>query len=436
MDSNGLDAGQLAKELQKSQALFEISQALAGTVELQKTLQQIAEAANRLIKSSNRTILHLFDDTQEHLIPAAVAGGAKGARNRPLNFKPGEGIAGLVVTEGRPINVADVLQDERYIPLNHSPAASRSLLVVPVKMGTVTLGTLSVQSPEPGVFSQDDERLLATLGAQAAVAIDKARLYDDLEAALRHEQATRAQLVQAEKLAALGRIVASVAHELNNPLQAIQNALYLIQMEAGLSGQAREDLQTVLTETERMAGLIARLRDTYRPTTSEEYQPESINELVRDVQRLLATHLRHRQIGLVFHPDETIPPFPMIRDQIKQVILNICLNAVEAMQEGGVIEVTTELHKEQQSALLCIADNGPGIDEKILPLIFDPFVTTKAGEGGTGLGLSITFDIVQRHMGRIEVSNRPEGGVMFRVWLPLEPRLPTPPNPELAWGQR
>jgi two-component system, NtrC family, sensor histidine kinase HydH len=439
-----LDAGQLAKELQKSQALFEISQTLAGTVDLKKTLQQIADAAHSLIKASNRTILHLLDESGRYLKPVAVSGDSTG-KLMPLNFKPGQGIAGIVVSTGEAINVGDVMVDRRYIPLPSSrrgnrvalsaaQAGVRALLVVPVKTGSAILGTLSVQSPISGVFSEDDLRLLTALGAQAALAIEKARLYDDLQAALQHEKATRAQLVQAEKLVAIGRIVASVAHELNNPLQAIQNALYLIQMEASLSGQARDDLHTVLNETERMAGLIARLRDTYRPATHEEFQPESLNALVLDVQRLLSTHLRHSKINLEFIPDEKLPVFPIIRDQMKQVILNICLNAVEAMRDGGTIQIATELHRETQSVLLNISDNGPAIDPKILPIIFDPFVTTKASEGGTGLGLAITFDIVQRHMGRIEVDSHPGSGTSFKVWLPLEPRLPSTPESELGWG--
>ncbi|MFM8322227.1 MAG: sensor histidine kinase [Chloroflexota bacterium] len=455
----GLTANELTKELQKTQALYEISQMLAGTVDLRNTLQTIADAACRLIKASDRTILHLLDERQENLNPVAIAGTAaeaggmspdadSAAGDMPLSgydgervrFRPGVGIAGLVVAGGLPINVADVTADQRYLPVHMDPAADapyRALLVVPVKATGDMLGTLSVQSRQPGAFDDDDQRLLSALGAQAAVAIEKARLYDDLQAALEHEKATRARLVQSEKLAALGRIVASVAHELNNPLQAIQNALYLIQLEQSLSPQANEDLQTVLNETVRMAGLIARLRDTYRPATSEEYQPTLLNDLVEDVRKLLATHMRHAGITFEFSPDPDLPQALLIRDQIKQVILNICLNAVEAMRSshpetgGGRIRVATGLAPGGRAVQFSIADNGPSIDPQILPIIFDPFVTTKAGEGGTGLGLAITYDIVQRHMGRIEVDSLPGRGTTFRVWLPVAP--PAPPT-GLPWG--
>lgn len=430
-----ITSAQLEKQLQESQALLEISQMLAGTVDLEITLQQIADAANTLIKSASRTILHLLDDTGNFLQAVAISGVDRPNLKSRLNFKLGEGIAGIVLDSCQTINVKDVVEDPRYIPVKpdkYGDPPIRSLLVAPVITGAKRLGTLSVHSPQPNVFTVDDDRLLTTLGVQAAVAIDKARLYADLQAALQHEKDARFQLVQAEKLAALGRIVASVAHELNNPLQAIQNALYLIETEENLSEQAKDDLQTVLNETNRMAELIARLRETYRPAISEEFQLASINSMVLDVQKLLATHLRHNQITFIFDPDPNIPPIPVIKDQIKQVILNICLNAVEAMPQGGQIHIRSEQQIDRGGVVLSITDSGPSIQPEILPYIFDPFVTTK--EGGTGLGLAITYDIIQRHLGRIDVKSGPESGTAFTIWLPQVHPFDREQQMALQWG--
>lgn len=181
-----------------------------------------------------------------------------------------------------------------------------------------------------------------------------------------------------------------------------------------------------------MAELIARLRETYRPAVSEEFQLTSINSLVLDVQKLLATHLRHNQISFVFAPDDDLPLIPLIKDQIKQVILNICLNAVEAMPHGGLIQVQSAHDSEMEGVLLTITDSGPNIQPEILPYIFDPFVTTK--EGGTGLGLAITYDIVQRHLGRIEVDSQSGTGTTFRVWLPLVHTFDADQQMALQWG--
>ena len=413
-------ADHLAQQLQESQALYEISQALAGTIDLSATLQQIADAATRLIKSADQTILHLLNEQQDYLQAVSVSGKGNPNRRQRMNFKWGEGIAGLVLATGQTINVDDVLQDTRYIVLDDQSVKFRSLMVAPIKTRDKNLGTLSVHSPLPGAYSEEDERLLTTLGIQAAVAIEKAVLYADLQASLQQEKATRTQLVQGEKLAALGRIVASVAHELNNPLQAIQNALYLIQLEESLSAQTREDLQTVLNETNRMADLIARLRETYRPTVQEQFKPEALNDLVIEVQKLLSTHLRHANVVLEFRPSADLPPVSIIRDQIKQVIMNISLNAVEAMPLGGALIIETKYIKDANfdGAHLIISDTGTSISPEILPYIFDPFVTTK--DGGTGLGLAISYDIVRRHNGRIEVESEAGKGSTFRIWLPQQ----------------
>ena len=407
----------LTKQLNENQALLSISQSLAGVVDLPATLNQIADAASTLIKTSSRTILHLLDDSGNFLQPVAVSGSGGPMAGR-MNFKLGEGVAGIALQTSQTINIRDVLDDERYLAPSYVQGRPRSLLVTPVKTGEKNLGTLSVQSPDPKAFSADDERLLTILGTQAALAIEKAQLLTDLRISLDHEKAARAQLVQSEKLSALGRIVASVAHELNNPLQAIQNALYLVQMEENLSQQAHEDIKTILTEVDRMTDMISRLKETYRPVVKEQFAHESLNQLVNEVQKLLSTHLRRNQVEFRFVPDDFLPDVPMIRDQIKQVILNVSLNAVEAMNTGGVLIIQTRFDAATEGAIMSITDNGPGISPKVVPYIFDPFITTK--ESGTGLGLSISFDIVRRHNGRIEVSSEPGKGTTFTIWLPLQ----------------
>jgi len=417
-EENQHSSEQLAKQLEESKALFEISQMFAGTLDLPAILQQIADSAASLIKPSSQTILHLLDENENFLQPVAISGDFPSRRKSRMKFKPGEGVAGLALSTGQTININDILDDPRYVIGNLDQGVNRSLLVAPVKTSDKSLGTLSAQDKTPGSFTEVDERVLSILGNQAALAIERARLYNDLQSSLEYEKAAREQLVRSEKLAALGRMVASIAHELNNPIQAIQNALYLIKMEEKLSSQARDDLQTILDETDRMTNLIARLRETYCPITSEQFGPESINDLVEEVQKLLGTHLRHNDVSFEYIPDKNIPIIYMIRDQIKQVLLNISLNAVEAMPEGGTVSVKTVTQSDPDGVVVTIADNGQSISPTLLPYIFDPFVTTK--EGGTGLGLAITYDIVQRHNGQISVENLPKNGAIFRVWLPTE----------------
>lgn len=414
---------QLARQLREIQTLYEISRLLAETVDLKTVLQQIADSAAALIQQDCRTVLHLLDEDGVSLSPVAVGGSSTPETMISLNFRRGEGLAGIALETGQTISVPDAPNDPRFKTSRRSATKVRSMIVAPVKFGEKSLGTLSVYSPRKNVFQRDEERLLTMLGANAAVAIEKTTLYANLQATLKQEQATRTQLVQSEKLAALGRIVASVAHELNNPLQAIQNALYLIRLEEDLSAQAIEDLQVALNEANRMAALIDRLRETYRPASGEDFQFESVNELVLEAYKLISTHLRHQQIEFIFDGDPNVPPSHLIPDQIKQVILNICLNAVEMIAENPqagnkyYVRVQTKYDPERREIELAISDNGPGIPGDVLPNIFDPFVTTK--EKGTGLGLAITYDIVRRHEGRIEAQSEPGVLTTFRILLPI-----------------
>jgi two-component system sensor kinase FixL len=279
---------------------------------------------------------------------------------------------------------------------------------------------LDIQQVPPNFLTQRDLQLVSAVADQLAIALQKAELYSDLQASLQVEKAIRNQMVQSERLSIMGRLLASVSHELNNPLQAIQNALFLLRNEKGISAQGRQDLEIVLSEAERMSDLIGRLRSTYRATQMEDFQPAQINNIIEDVYTLIATHLRHNKISFTFNPDPDLPAISVLTDQIRQVLLNLLMNAVEAMTTGGKLTVSTYLLADSSEILLRISDTGSGIDPSILPNIFEPFVTDK--QRGTGLGLTITYDIILKHRGRIQAENNLQGGATFSVWLPVESR--------------
>ncbi len=253
---------------------------------------------------------------------------------------------------------------------------------------------------------------------QLAVSLQKASLYANLQTALQQEQTIRSQLVQSERLALVGRLLASVSHELNNPLQAIQNALFLLKEEAVLSNQAKQDLDIILAEAERMAALIERLRSAYRPIRMKDFVPVDLNNLIEDVHALISTHMRQKEIAFEMVPDPSLPNVSGLPDQIRQVVLNLFLNAIEVMEPGGCLTVQTRSLLLQNEVLLTVKDTGPGIDPGILPKIFDAFITSK--NAGTGIGLTITHDIIEQHRGRIEAENHPEGGAILSVWLPID----------------
>lgn len=293
----------------------------------------------------------------------------------------------------------------------------QSELAVPIKIEGQVMGVLDIQHTPPNKLEESDLRLVTAIANQLAINMHEASLYSNLQESLKQEKEMRSQLIQSERLALVGRLLASVSHELNNPLQAIQNALFLIKDEIGLSSQGRQDMDIILSETDRMATLIERLRVVYKPVREQDFQTLQINDLVQDISILISAHMRRKEISFDFHPATGLPTIAGIPDQLIQVLLNIFLNAVEAMPLQGKLFVKTEIVPGENEVMITIKDTGPGIDPELLPNIFNPFVTTK--DSGTGLGLAISHDIVQQHAGHIEATNDPQGGAIFTIWLPI-----------------
>lgn len=225
-------------------------------------------------------------------------------------------------------------------------------------------------------------------------------------------------LIRVERLALAGRLAASVAHEINNPLQSILGGLGLAQ-EALLEGQpAGPYLQIAAEEVRRIARIVDRMGDLYRPE-SEEKEPADINQLVEEVLELSHKLCRDNRVVLVWSPAPDLPPLLVVPERVKQVFWNLLLNAVAAMPEGGQLEIKTQLLPAPPRVAVQFSDTGTGIAPEVMPHIFEPFYSTKAG--GTGLGLAISAGIVEQHGGRIEVESQPGQGSTFIVWLPVRP---------------
>jgi nitrogen fixation negative regulator NifL len=226
------------------------------------------------------------------------------------------------------------------------------------------------------------------------------------------------QLVQAEKHAAIGRMVGSVTHEINNPLQTIKNCLYLIKQDTGSDSPNKEPLEMAVSETQRLSNIVGQLRQLYRPQSVQAMQSQELMGIIEEVHSLLIPHLNNSQV--VWQPLPGVGHYSIscIRDQMIEVFLNICMNAIEAMQpDGGTISVNMVPSTDKTQVGVIFSDSGPGIKPEILHHIFEPFITTK--EFGLGLGLSICYGIVQKHSGQITVESQPGQGTSFTIWLPI-----------------
>lgn len=228
---------------------------------------------------------------------------------------------------------------------------------------------------------------------------------------------TQEQLIQSEKLAALGRLSADIAHEINNPLGGVKNCLYLL--SDSVSKNKKKYLEIAENEVNRIASIVRRLLDLYR-TQKETMRATNVNVPLDEILAVTKSQIANRNVKLIKDFDTKLPDVMASSGHLKQVFLNIILNAVESMPEGGELAIKTYLHPTGEPEIkIEFTDTGCGIPEEVIDRIFDPFFTTKKSGKGTGLGLSVSYGIIQRHKGRIEVKSEVGKGTTFIISLPL-----------------
>ena len=262
------------------------------------------------------------------------------------------------------------------------------------------------------MYSDEDLELLSTLTNQAAIAIENARLYENLKQ-------SQNIIRRADRLSSLGQLTAGLAHEIRNPLVAIRTFTQLLP-ERYQDVEFRESFQSLaLKEVDRICGLVNDLLSFARPS-SPNVSTENVNEIVDGIVRILDTEAKEKGVQIYRRLATNLPKVLIDKEQIKQVSMNIILNALQSIQGKGVVEVSTRLFRKDSSdefVQIGIRDSGVGIPEKDLENIFNPFFTTK--KEGVGLGLSISHQIVQEHGGYILVESQVGRGTTFFINLPL-----------------
>ena len=292
-----------------------------------------------------------------------------------------------------------------------------SALLAPMSVRDQKIGVIGVFAQSRGQFDRQDLTLLDSMASTVAMAIENARLYAESKAFAKELAASQAQLVQSAKLAATGQLAASIAHEINNPLQAVQSCVYLI-ADGRAAGRPKRQIRQhcpARTRPHRAHRRTdARLSPSgHRGATGNRRQRLDRERAGPGSQTPAAQ--QHRR------PDrsrsQTCPTIQAVGDHIKQVLLNLFLNALEAMPQGGTLQVRTKsLLPEDKGVIISIQDNGVGMGPEDLAHLFEPFYTTKPS--GTGLGLSISYDIVAQHGGEILVDSEPGQGTTFTIRLP------------------
>lgn len=271
---------------------------------------------------------------------------------------------------------------------------------------------------EIGLLASSFNKMVASLRTMRLELEEWGRTLEEKVKKRTEELATvQNQMAQSEKLASIGRLAAGVAHEINNPLGGILTFSSLALEECDERNPLRQNLEIVVKQTLRCRETVKGLLDFARQTTAAE-TPTEINPVIERTLSLLENQPIFHNVKIVLNLKARLPRALIDPGQLQQVVVNIALNAVDAMEESGTLTVETSLDSPAQELLLRISDTGKGIPEQILPLIFEPFFTTKKVGKGTGLGLSIVHGIVTRAGGRIEVSSSLQGA-SFAIRLPV-----------------
>jgi signal transduction histidine kinase len=262
------------------------------------------------------------------------------------------------------------------------------------------------------IYSREDIELLSTLANQTAIAIENARLYEDLKR-------SKSYIRRADRLASLGTLTAGLAHEIRNPLVAIKTLTHLLPERLDDEEFRNKFLQIASGEVDRISSLVTELLDFARPS-DPKLEMENINIILDGMILLVSTETNKKQINLIKNYVSNLPFAQIDREQIKQVFLNILLNAIEATPEKGKITVKTQPFMKPSGepyVQIEFTDTGCGIPSDQLEEIFNPFFTTKIT--GSGLGLSISNQIVRDHRGYIDVESQLGKGSSFFINLPV-----------------
>ncbi|HET9224060.1 MAG TPA: ATP-binding protein [Roseiflexaceae bacterium] len=422
-------------------ALLQFSQELLGARGLDGVLQRALDHAMNLVPGAQRGAIYLYDLAGQRLALRASVGYERrpdfshapdlGLISRAFEMcqaqlsQSAEEWLALAQTDG-----AEIQQQLAALQLDRPPSGAVAIPLIAYDQAIGALFLLRVSGA--GAFGAEARATLEGLAHLTAAAIQEerrtretAKLTDQL-AHLEEQQRTlterltsvEAGMLQAARLAAVGQLAASIAHEINNPLYAARNCLYLLEGDLPAELRESEYLTIAREQLARIAGIIERMRDFYRPSRGD-LAPADLNELLESTLALVGLNTLTAAIKVIFTPDPQLPPVLCNADQLRQVFLNLTLNAIDAMPHGGTLTVRTIAGPTV--AVIEVQDTGIGIPEDIRARLFEPFFTNKPQ--GTGLGLSISAHIVTQHAGQIEVESVEGHGSTFRVVLSYQPQM-------------
>jgi PAS domain S-box-containing protein len=407
-------------------ALNAISMTLTSSLDPNEVLKRTVEKMLEILEPDSVRI-YLLDKDRNVLELVAHKGLSKGFVDEPVikNRKAGDGLLGETVTSGKP-RVVDNLQRSKdpYVQFLVREGLQSSVYMPLVSRGE-PVGAMVVSSHSGFRFSDIYVDYLSAIGSQIGVALENAELYQDLKNAYQELKAAQEQVIASEKLASLGKLSATIAHEINNPLAAVLTYIRLL-LKMGkrnrLTSDRMEDILRYLTimesETARCGEIVKNLLAFSRQSRMA-IETHRLEEIIDRTLALISHDLDMREVQLEKQIAADLPPVQCDFRQIQQALLNLMGNASEAMTAGGTLTVRAARSHGDDEVEVVIADTGCGITADDLKHIFEPFYTTKEEGKGVGLGLSVAYGIITRHNGTIRVESEPEKGSLFTVRLPV-----------------
>jgi signal transduction histidine kinase len=417
--------------IEQQQLLLSLVQALNSTLVLTQVLEQVLDAVMQITRAERGFLLLVESGADPGPYPLVSGLRVRVGRRRGASLQPEEmtGLSSSVVrrsvetgeTVATGNAVADpalgeapsvILMDLRTIvciPLR-SPRAEDGEGALPRGVGAIYVDNQETSAP----FSGESLKTVEALARHAALAIENALLFEREQKTIDELRTAQKQLLQSEKLATIGQMAAGIAHELNTPLTYIMGNLELLETQSATPAQ-KEMLASIALGAERITSLAQRLLAFSRPAQEEPVEL-SVNDVVE--RSLELCHYQVLKGGVQLRRDlsASLPTIKGVPNQLEMALINLVVNAVHAMEGGGVLQVTTAAKEGQVE--ISVADTGKGIPAELQPTIFEPFVTTKPEGRGTGLGLSTVLMIVERHKGHIEFTSTPAKGTTFRISLP------------------
>ena len=406
---------QLRLKARLFESLASVSQTINSTLNLADALSVITREACQLMDAKMASLL-LLDEQREWLdLRASHGAGAAYLNKSRLNLA--ESLVGNVVRRCRPIQDENVQTSGRY----HNVAMARqeglvALLSVPLVFGGQALGVLNVYRGAPHIFPNEEVRILTALAELSGIAIEKARLYErivDVEEQLR----------QNERLSALGLLAAEVAHEIRNPLTVMKMLFHSLDLKFPPGDPRTQDNKIMGEKMDHLNRVVEQVLDFAR-STEPRLAPVNVNQLLDDLSLLTRHKLRQQRVEVV---RELAPQLPAVlgdATQVEQAFLNLTLNAVEAMPEGGRLTITTRAlrqprtRKEPTHVRIEFTDTGAGMTEEQQQRAFSSLLATTKAKG-TGLGLAIVARVIETHRGEVKVKSELGKGTAFTITLPV-----------------